>query len=83
MITTGASNGRAAGFDAEGGVGGITCPALVVGAGVDRIFGAQAARDLAEALGCGLHIYEGYGHAVYDEAPDYLARVGSFLRGNQ
>ena len=39
-------------------------------------------KDLAEALGCGLYVYEGYGHAVYDEAPDYLARVGFFLRGN-
>ena len=75
-----ASAKAAAGFDAIGGVGGITCPALVIGAVDDRIFGAQAARDLAEALGCGLYVYEGYGHAVYDEAPDYLAHVGSFLR---
>ena len=68
------------GFDVEDRVKGIACPAFVIGAGEDRILGSQASRNLAGALSCEFHIYEGYGHAVYDEAPDYLARVGSFLR---
>ena len=38
-------------------------------------------KTLAEALRCPCYTYEGYGHAAYDEAPDYLLRVGDFLRG--
>ena len=47
----------------------------------DRVLGAQASVDLAEALNCPCYIYEGYGHGVYDEAPDYLARISAFLKG--
>ena len=47
----------------------------------DRVLGAQAAVDLAEALNYPCYIYEGYGHGVYDEAPDYLARIAAFLKG--
>ena len=69
------------GFDATGEIGRITCPAFVIGAAEDRVVGVQASYDLAEALNCECYIYEGYGHAVYDEAPDYRARVGAFLDG--
>ena len=70
-----------ANFDTTGEVGRISCPVLVIGAEEGRILGVQASYDLIEALNCEYYIYEGYGHAVYDEAPDYLARVESFLRG--
>ncbi len=59
----------------------IHCPVYVLGAGEDRILGAQASRDLMEKLHCDGYIYEGYGHGVYDEAPDYLERIGQFLAG--
>lgn len=67
-------------FSNEEGISGITCPAFVLGAGDDRVLGAGAAQDLAGALNCPYYIYEGYGHAVYDEAPDYLARIRDFLQ---
>ena len=36
--------------------------------------------DIALALGCELYMYGApYGHAVYDEAPDYKNRIYSFL----
>ena len=66
-------------FDVHKEIGNISCPVFVLGAGDDRVLGRQAAYDLAEALDCPYYIYEGYGHGVYDEAPDYLSRIDSFL----
>ncbi len=68
------------GFDVFADLGRIRCPVLVLGARDDRVLGAEASREIAEKLGCGLYLYENYGHAVYDEAPDYLDRVYRFFR---
>ena len=68
-------------FDVHEDIGNIACPVFVLGAGDDRVLGRQAAYDLIEALDCPYYIYEGYGHGVYDEAPDYLLRIDSFLKG--
>ena len=68
-------------FDFRDEIRKITCPAYVLGAGEDRVLGTKAAYELAEALKCPYYIYEGYGHGVYDEAPDYLSRIISFLKG--
>lgn len=57
----------------------IRCPALVIGASEDRVVGVQASYDIAEQLQCESFIYEGYGHAAYDEAPDYLTHIKAFL----
>lgn len=67
-------------FDVSGRAKEIRCPALVLGAGEDRVLGKEAAREMAEALAAEMYIYEGYGHGVYDEAPDYLTRIDRFLR---
>lgn len=66
-------------FDVRNEVSKITCPAFVIGAGDDRVLGCEAARDLSGALNCPCYICEGYGHAAYDEAPDYLTRIQSAL----
>ena len=70
-------------FDVRGEIQKITCPAFVLGAGEDRVLGPQAAEDLIAALNCPHYIYEGYGHGVYDEAPDYLSRIDAFLKANK
>lgn len=67
------------GFDVYDKLDGINCPELVLGAEEDKVLGAQASVDIAEKTGAQLFIYEGYGHAVYDEAPDFLDRVYDFL----
>ena len=59
----------------------ITCPVFVLGAGEDRVLGPEAAPERAEALHGQCYIYEGRGHGVYDEAPDYLSRINDFLGG--
>ncbi len=67
-------------FDVREEIQRINCPVFVLGAGDDRVLGTQAAYDLIEALNCPYYIYEGYGHGVYDEAPDYLSRINDFLK---
>ena len=57
----------------------ITCPALVIGASEDLILGVQASYDIIGKLQCEGFIYEGYAHAAYDEAPDYLTHIKGFL----
>ena len=57
----------------------ISCPVLVLGGGKDRVVTGEAAVELAEKLGCQVHIYENLGHAAYEEAADFNRRVYEFL----
>ena len=58
----------------------IQCPTLVIGAEDDRVLGSQASVEIAEKLGCELYMYgEGFGHCVFDEAPDYKQRIMNFF----
>lgn len=66
-------------FDTYDDLEKITCPVLVLGAGEDRAVSAEASVEIARKLNCESYIYPGYGHAVYDEAPDYKERLYAFL----
>ena len=69
-------------FDATPVLDAIKCPLLVIGCKGDRIFGAELSRELAEKTGAELFIYgDEFGHAVYDEAPDYKDRLMRFFKG--
>ena len=57
----------------------IKCPMLVIGADTDLVTGPGASEEIADRTGCEKYIYKGYGHAVYDEAPDYKTRVFDFF----
>ena len=61
----------------------ITCPVLVLGGERDRIVTARASHEIAERLGCGIHMYEDLGHAAYEEAKDFNRRVYDFLSEKQ
>ena len=65
-------------------LGRISCPVYVVGSDTDRVVGADASGRIYDGLVRSrdrqLHMYGGYGHAVYDLAPDYLKRVMDFLK---
>ena len=71
------------GFDVSDQLATITCPVLILGSEDDRVLGAEASRKLAEGLKnsshCELYMYDGYGHAAYDLAPDYKERMLEFL----
>lgn len=62
----------------------IRCPLFAVGSSSDRIFGAAAVREIADAFysrsDFEYYIYDGYGHAVYDTAPDFKKRLYGFFK---
>lgn len=58
----------------------ITCEVLVLGSEGDRVTTAAASKEIAEKLGCESYFYDdSYGHAVYDEAPDFRGRMLEFF----
>ena len=59
----------------------IQCPTLVLGGGMDKIVGIEASREIAQKLGCAVHIYSDLGHAAYEEAKDFNRRMFDFLKG--
>ena len=69
------------GFDAREELRRIACPVLALGSRDDQVLGGEASMEIASYLGdqCRLYMYEGYGHAAYDCAPDYKNRILQFL----
>ena len=71
------------GFDITDELTEITCPVLLIGSEDDRALGADATYQIADHLngkpGFELYMYDGYGHAAYDTAPDYKERLADFL----
>ncbi len=67
-------------FDVSKRLKEIKSPVLVLGSEGDRVVTGEASREIAKGIGCGCFIYPPiYGHAVYDEAPDYRKRMLDFL----
>lgn len=68
-------------FDAEEDLRKISCPTLIIGGKEDKIVGPEASYELHEKIkGSELHMYDGLGHAAYEEAPDFNERVFGFLK---
>lgn len=62
-------------------LGKIKCPTLVIGGSEDKIVGVNASAELAEKIqNSELFIYEGLGHAAYEEAKDFNTRILRFLQ---
>ena len=57
----------------------IKCPTLVIGGKQDKVVSGVASEEIAEKLGCRLHMYENLGHAAYEEARDFNQMVYDFL----
>ena len=66
-------------FDGEKGLKSIKCETLVIGGKEDKIFYESEQIRLAENIGCEIKLYEGFGHAVYDEAKDYKKVLKEFF----
>ena len=60
----------------------VKCPVLVLGSRDDNVLGGNACPEITNILSsvtdCELYMYDGYGHAVYDLAPDFLDRIKTF-----
>ena len=71
------------GFDVTGELPKIQCPVLTIGVFEDAVLDADATMEIAELLDervdLRLYMYTGFGHAAFDTAPDYQARVLRFL----
>ncbi|MBQ9030963.1 MAG: alpha/beta hydrolase [Parasporobacterium sp.] len=70
-------------FDAAADLDKIQCPVLVIGDMEDHVLGPAAVENIGQLLqqksDCELYMYDGYGHAVYDTAPDFKERVFHFF----
>lgn len=67
--------------DAYGELDKIKCPTLIMGGTDDHIVTGKASEEIAEKIpDCELHMYEGYGHGVYEEEKDCFPRALTFLR---
>ena len=59
----------------------ISCQTLVIGGKEDQIVTGQASVEIAGRIpNCQLFLYEGLGHGLYEEAPDFLKRVSEFCQ---
>lgn len=66
-------------FDIKCIIKGIKNDVLVLGDTNDSVIGPEGSYEIAETLGCEIHMYDKYSHAVYDECPDIKNRVYNFF----
>jgi len=73
-----------AGFSTRADLHRVVCPVYVLGSKDDKVLGGNAGSGIIKALGFSpehrLYLYEGYGHACYDTAPDFKDRMRDFFR---
>lgn len=67
------------GFSAYEELDKVKAEVLVIGSACDNVVSVKGSEEIAKKLGCELYIYDGYSHAVYDEAPDFLDRILEFF----
>lgn len=66
-------------FDCYERLNEINCPVMVLGGKLDKITTGNASKEIAEKIGCDIHMYQEYGHSAYEEAKDFNDRVYEFL----
>ena len=73
------------GFNVTAELPRIKGPVMVLGAFEDEVLDSDATMEIAEKLDetneFRLYMYNGYGHAAFDTAPDYRKRIADFLLG--
>ena len=71
------------GFDIAEQLAKVKIPVLAIGDDTDAVLGADAATEIAEAMKDDpyfeMYMYSGFGHAVYDAAPDHPKRLYDFF----
>lgn len=66
-------------FDVYDKLSQIKCPVFVIGDEDDCMIGAEGSYEIIKKLNCSRYMYSGYGHAVYDEAPDIKEKIKTFF----
>ncbi len=72
----------ASGFDMTDRAEKISCPVCVFAASEDSVFPVGLQTGFAERFGWKTQVFEGYGHAVYDECPQFHPMVEKFFNNN-
>ncbi|MBR5426370.1 MAG: alpha/beta hydrolase [Clostridiales bacterium] len=71
------------GFDVLDRLSEITCPVLLLGANDDAVLGVKPSEEIISRLSgredFEFFMYDGYGHAAFDTAPDYKERLLKFF----
>lgn len=68
-------------FDCWNQLDKIGCPVFADGSEADNVLTVTGTREIAAKLGCKSYFYEGYGHAFYDEDPNFRPRMLKNLLG--
>ncbi len=72
-----------AGFDVRGRLPEINIPFLAIGSNDDAVIGAEPTLEIIEIMkdkdNFSYFMYDGYGHAAFDTAPDYRDRIYRFF----
>ena len=69
------------GFDAFEELDKIVCPTYIIAGDKDKTVGIEASYEMHEKIkDSELYVFEGLGHAAYEEAKDFYSRVYDFLR---
>lgn len=69
-------------FDASEELDKIVCPTYIIAGKEDKTVGINASYEMKERINDSeLYVYEGLGHAAYEEAKDFYSRVYDFLMG--
>lgn len=66
-------------FDITDELDRITAETLVLVGSDDRVFGTEPSVQLSRRLGCELYVFEGFGHAVYDETNLFKEKAYGFF----
>ena len=67
-------------FDVQEELGKISCPTYIIAGGADKTVGVESSYVMRERIpNSELHVYEGLGHAAYEEAKDFYHRVYEHL----
>ena len=72
------------GYDVTEDLRKLQCPVLAIGSYDDQVIGPEGTEQITRMLsgreGFVSHMYDGFGHAAYDTAPDYVKRIFDFLK---
>ena len=71
--------GKMNSFDVFDRLSEIKCPIMILAGREDEIIPVSESIEMSAKLGCDLHIFGGYGHAVYDENPEFKEVALKFL----
>ena len=66
-------------FDVRSQLNQIKVPVMTFSSKADQVFSYDELKETSDILGCRSYFYDGYSHAIYDEAQDIKKRIYDFF----